>query len=437
MKTLLKSFVFVQLLLMSGFIAEAQLIKKIKDRVKQTAEDKVVNKAGEMTEEGMNNAEDRLKNDKNNKRSDDNASDAKQQTAGDNKSIDNQQAGKSASLTAYSNYDFVPGEKIIYYYDMAGEADAEIPGRMLINSGSTEIQTYKGEKVLLIPQGEEVVMKPLMNEQRYLPEQFTFEFDLLANGGIGTSLDVSEVTVSFREAEKSESDATAPLFAGLTGASGDETYGHFRLESYNEANDNWSGISDRAFPVNARNATQNNWRHVAIYVNKSIGKLYIDQHRLGIVNQLIPGKADKILIEVKSQEHPVLLRNFRLAAGGADAYKKVITEGKFIAYGIQFDVNKSVLKPESMGTINEFVKMMKSNPDLKFEIGGHTDSDGMADRNNQLSLDRANAVKKQMVSMGVDAARLTTKGYGSLNPVTENNSAENKARNRRVEFIKK
>ncbi|HRQ50284.1 MAG TPA: OmpA family protein, partial [Agriterribacter sp.] len=81
-------------------------------------------------------------------------------------------------------------------------------------------------------------------------------------------------------------------------------------------------------------------------------------------------------------------------------------------------------------------KMMKEKPELKFEIGGHTDSDGAAARNDVLSQERADAVKKQMVHMGIDAGRLTTKGYGASNPLTDNDSAENKAKNRRVEFVK-
>ena len=68
-----------------------------------------------------------------------------------------------------------------------------------------------------------------------------------------------------------------------------------------------------------------------------------------------------------------------------------------------------------MGTINEFVKMMKANTELKFEVGGHTDADGTAQRNDKLSQERADAVKAQMVSMGIDAGRLSTRGFGFPN----------------------
>lgn len=257
---------------------------------------------------------------------------------------------------------------------------------------------------------------------------------MLSNGGIGTSTDVSEIWAYFRGSEHAGSGyATAPILVRLDAISGDNP--HYGFEVY-KGNGATVGTHYQAFPASAASPARDNWRHVAIYVNKNIGKLYIDQHRLAVLNQVESGRANLVEIEVRNSEHPVLFKNFRLAAGGADSYNKVVTEGKFIAYGIQFDVNQAVLKPESMGTINEFVKMMKENSGLRFEIGGHTDSDGTAERNNVLSQERADEVKLRMVSMGIDENRLTTKGYGPSKPLADNNSAENKAKNRRVEFVK-
>jgi outer membrane protein OmpA-like peptidoglycan-associated protein len=90
-----------------------------------------------------------------------------------------------------------------------------------------------------------------------------------------------------------------------------------------------------------------------------------------------------------------------------------------------------------MGALNEISKLMKEHSDLKFEIDGHTDSDGNDDANMKLSQSRANAVKDQLVKMGIDESRLTTKGFGETKPIDKNDSAEGKANNRRVEFVKK
>ena len=414
--------------------AEAQILNKIKKRAAETAENKILDKTAEATEKTMDNAGEGVKGKKKDEKNDKKKPGSNTENDDENEADAVHTKSGEASLISYSNYDFVPGDKLIYFYDMAGEADSEIPGRMLIDDGSAEIQTYKGEKILLVPGGGSVYMSPQMKEKSYLPEQFTVEFDVLSNGGSNTT--GSEISLYFREKDEGR-NATAPIRINLSVISGEKEQPHYGFEVFNKEGE-WVGTSSQRFPAQAVNTTQNNWRHVAIYVNKNIGKLYIDQHRIGMMNQIESGRAVRLDIEVtsNSDENPVLFRNFRIAAGGADSYHKVITEGKFIAYGIQFDVNKAILKPESMGTINEFVKMMKENTDLKFEIGGHTDSDGTAERNNVLSQERADAVKKQMVGMGIDTGRISAKGYGPSKPIVDNSSAENKGKNRRVEFVK-
>ena len=82
------------------------------------------------------------------------------------------------------------------------------------------------------------------------------------------------------------------------------------------------------------------------------------------------------------------------------------------------------------------MQLLKSNPELKFEIGGHTDSDGDAARNLTLSQARADAVKQLLAAQGIEASRLTTKGYGATKPMDSNATPEGKANNRRVEFTK-
>jgi outer membrane protein OmpA-like peptidoglycan-associated protein len=419
-------FLLCSLLAIGIQTAEAQLFYRLKNRVKETVENRAVDKVGEVTDKALDKAEGGMTEEQESESSNNQNEDI-QNILSDHK------VPKHGSLLSYSNYDFVPGDQLIYYYDMTGESDSEIPGRMLINSGNAEIQTYKGEKVLVAPAQGEPYMLPYMKDNSYLPEQFTMEFDVLSNGLSNTS--GSEIYLYFREKEKAGSgDATAPIRVSLNYISGGVNQPSYSFEVYKENGTTVGGF--RSFPEPAVNPAQDNWRRIAIYVNKNIGKLYIDEHRLAILNQVDPGRANMVEIEVRNSENPVLFKNFRIAAGGSDSYNKVITDGKFIAYGIQFDVNQATLKPESMGTINEFVKMMKENSDLKFEIGGHTDSDGTADRNNELSKERADAVKQQMASMGIAPDRLTCSGYGSSKPLAENNSAENKAINRRVEFVK-
>ena len=130
------------------------------------------------------------------------------------------------------------------------------------------------------------------------------------------------------------------------------------------------------------------------------------------------------------------IKNIRIAEGGKKLYDRVMADGKFVTRGILFDVNKATLRPSSMGVINEVAKMMREHTELKFSIEGHTDGDGDEAYNLQLSESRAATVKKVLIDSGIDVARLQIKGMGESVPVSDNNTPEGKANNRRVEFVK-
>jgi outer membrane protein OmpA-like peptidoglycan-associated protein len=116
---------------------------------------------------------------------------------------------------------------------------------------------------------------------------------------------------------------------------------------------------------------------------------------------------------------------------------KLLNDGKIVSYGIHFDVNSDKLKPESYSTLKEIADVLKENSALRIKIVGHTDSDGDDALNLDLSKRRSASVKNELVNkFGIDAGRLETDGKGESTPIAANDSAVNKARNRRVEFIK-
>lgn len=108
-------------------------------------------------------------------------------------------------------------------------------------------------------------------------------------------------------------------------------------------------------------------------------------------------------------------------------------DSKFVLENIFFDVDKSVLKPESITELNKLKTLLSNNLTLKIELGGHTDSDGDDKHNMILSDNRAKAVKDWLIENGIDANRLSHKGYGETQPIVPNDTAENKAKNRRTE----
>lgn len=116
-------------------------------------------------------------------------------------------------------------------------------------------------------------------------------------------------------------------------------------------------------------------------------------------------------------------------------YEQVVSKGKFTTRDINFDVGKSVIRPESFTIINKIATFMKEHPDVSFRIDGHTDSDGSEESNQKLSEDRAKAIRLALIKFGIRENRLDTKGFGESSPLVPNTTAENKALNRRVEFI--
>lgn len=105
----------------------------------------------------------------------------------------------------------------------------------------------------------------------------------------------------------------------------------------------------------------------------------------------------------------------------------------FVLNNILFETGKSLLRKESMPTLNDMVEVMKLKPTMVIEISGHTDNVGTPESNLKLSTDRANAVKNYLVQHGVAATRIQTKGYGDTQPTASNETDEGRQKNRRTE----
>ena len=129
--------------------------------------------------------------------------------------------------------------------------------------------------------------------------------------------------------------------------------------------------------------------------------------------------------------------NQDVLADASSMAKSIKESGKVAVYGIYFDTGKSVLKPESKGTLEEISKLMKADSKLKLYVVGHTDNTGTYDANMKLSMERATAVVTALVSQySVNAASLQACGGGPIAPVASNDTEEGRALNRRVELVK-
>lgn len=117
--------------------------------------------------------------------------------------------------------------------------------------------------------------------------------------------------------------------------------------------------------------------------------------------------------------------------------KALAASGRIALYGILFDIGKDAIKPESEKVLTEIAALLKGDPALKLRIEGHTDNVGKPADNLALSARRAESVKKWLVAKGTNAARLESAGLGDTKPVAANTNDEGRAKNRRVELVKR
>ena len=121
----------------------------------------------------------------------------------------------------------------------------------------------------------------------------------------------------------------------------------------------------------------------------------------------------------------------------ADALLEALDrDGQVAIYGILFDVDRADLRPGSGQVLDTIATILKSDSGLRLEVAGHTDSTGSAERNRELSLERARAVVNALALYGIDRGRLIARGYGPDQPVADNATEEGRQQNRRVELVK-
>jgi outer membrane protein OmpA-like peptidoglycan-associated protein len=161
--------------------------------------------------------------------------------------------------------------------------------------------------------------------------------------------------------------------------------------------------------------------------------------------QILTGKAVKdgneLWIEVVptgSEDYymTIALKESMVQEVTANEIFEALNRDGHIALYINFDTGKSVIRDDSQPVIDQIVEMMKSNPDLKIGVEGHTDNVGNPASNKTLSVDRAKSVVAAIVSKGISSTRLSPSGYGQDKPVADNSTEEGRAKNRRVELIK-
>jgi len=422
---------FILVIFCSGFInVDAQL--NLKNKLKNATN----NRANQRTNQGINKGldaveggvKDLFKKKKPNEQ-DSAAVEQTQEVTKDQKPA----ADSKPSLAAYSKYDFIPGEKVVYYEDFSQDAIGDFPALWNTN-GSAEVVTtnlFPGQWMKFACR-EAIWTDALLK----LPENYTVEYDVVPTSGPESNGGMAGWTMRLMQAKnvKAWDSGSAPGQGGYWFSVeyfGRPSYGTWLYGAEceqlktggNKEGDELKEKKDQKY-------------HIAIWVQKTRVRLYQDQNKLFDTPKAFPTgcvNPDRLRFESGA----AMISNIRIAVGAPDTRNKLMTEGKLVTYGIYFDVNKDVVKPESYGTLKDIATILNEVPDVKVKIVGHTDSDGQDAANLDLSKRRAASVKAELAkSFGVNADRLVTDGMGESQPVAPNDTPVNKALNRRVEFIK-
>jgi OOP family OmpA-OmpF porin len=317
-------------------------------------------------------------------------------------------------MSMVTKFDFIPGDKVIFYDDLSTEELGEFPSRWKLDNGVFEI-VKKGDRNWILCSDKGSIRPKIAPGP--LPPKYTFEMDIL---------------------EKKT-----------------EAWGDGYTLEWLDANDNVIGEFSIALRTGTRvkmngkeyankdivDVPLGGVRTMRIMATKTTMKCYIDHERVANVPAVDGFQPVGIRVRVDpgnaNAENPESFGTVRYAEGGKTLKEQLDEAGRIVTHGILFDSASDKIKAESYKTLADIGGLLTGSPELRLSIEGHTDSDGSEAANLELSQKRAMAVKTYLVdSYKVDAGRLEAKGWGEGKPIDTNNTAEGKANNRRVELVK-
>ncbi len=407
--------------------ADAQIIKKLTKTVEQAAEDETINQVDRLTREGVAcvfndlgcvqsaeaNGEDvylvdydgeMIVDDEGGPVSD---PDEAAEMMGESPSADGAAVPGS---NVWANYDFVPGEEILYVDDFAEDEAGDFPRRLEWVRGNMELVEWE-DRLLLRATGESQFAILLDGE---VPEQFTLEFDIH-----DPTMESGTVIVTEEAPQNSRDRYESARF----------NFGNWRGSGIWQDREPLSTVDDERIRdeiVTAR-----------IMADGAHVKVFINERRISNAPRIELARGNRITFEMWGRDdRPIYIGNIRLAAGGRDLYDDLIEKGRVATHGILFAVSSDRIRPESTPTLEEIGEMLADHPELRIAIEGHTDSDGDDANNLELSGRRAEAVKQYLIeTYGIDPGRLEAAGFGESNPTASNDTPEGKQQNRRVELV--
>ncbi len=438
--SLAQSFCVLVMALCISPLSHAQILKKAQKKTEQTVERKLEQKTEKETSEAMDSLLNPSQKSAHDVASNETHNDTyqKPQNPSSKSPIDSERhmpnVNISYDLEIYSTFDFVPGEKVLFFDDFYQEFIGDFPSKWDTNASGEVVKINNVE-------GHWFEMKAgygifYIPEFKNLPEDYTIEFDILTQGISNKTSSIARLALFLSDTDEFHAGSHHYLEASLPLAQ----YGVFDIKVRNFFNRKSGGINN-SITTDLRNAVLNQ-PHIAISVTKNRFRLWVNEKKYvdipKLINELNVLNYIKFHVDaLKDENERIFISNLKIAEGGIDLRLTLMSEGKVSTNGILFDSGSSNIKPQSLGIIYQIAQVLIQDPNMKLNIVDHTDANGSEDANLKLSKDRSESVKNALVNIyKVSAERLQTDGKGGSIPVGDNTSIVGKAQNSRIEFIK-
>jgi len=414
------------------------IFKKIKDRAKATTEqrtentgDKVGNKIGDKVDNAVDSLLSGAWFKKKKKKNNDAAADGKVDGTSNNNTTKNENSSQSA-FAVYSKFDFIPGAKILAVEDFSSDNIGDFPAKWNTNSSGEVVKLLGSNDKFLMCNGEGIWYPEYFDN---LPENATIEFDLAVENETAM-----QTNLCFVNTQRNKSllnygfENLVQIVLGINTGTTDYLVNDAESQKV-------SGNSKTQNAYKLEEGEAGAWVHVSIWKQKSRLRIYLNEEKIWDIPRAFDETVSYKLVFTGSsyfqENKKFYLANIKMAVGLPDTRNKLLTDRKLVTNGILFELNKAIIKPESIGVIKEIATVLKENQGLRVKIIGHSSADGNDALNLVLSQKRALAVKDALVNeWGIDAGRIETDGKGSTEPIDRTNTPTGNALNRRVEFIK-
>jgi OmpA-OmpF porin, OOP family len=406
------------LLVLTPSVLEAQIGERMRQRARQQVERRVEARAQEAVEQGLDRTENAIRCVITDEACIEKATSEGRQvvlTDAAGKDVEGGAGSGAAAMRvgegAWANYDFVPGDRLLFADDFSSDRVGNFPRRLEFVAGSLEIVEWQGQQFLRST--AESAFTVALPEA--LPERFTIEFDVHTGSFLWDVHVLTEPKRRMYDVSMARGESVIKLGrrSGLTG------------RDVPEALADSPELQAGLVPIR-------------IMADGNYMKVFLNERRVANVPNAAIRRGDKVQIWIRgNEENPSFVSNIRIAAGGPSLYDALAADGRVATQGILFDTGSDRLRPESTPTLKEIGDMLRAHPQLRLRIEGHTDNVGSAATNQRLSEERAAAVRRFLQeSYGIAGGRLESVGKGPSEPAAPNDTHEGRQQNRRVVLVR-